>query len=114
MERTFFIFKFQGIVRNNGKKTEVRGMSLKTCLDSVFNTFYDDTTKKLFERNGLAWEPEEFTLSELTEKIGEGLAIFPVSTTQDIEEVKRYIDTGLSPVFMKARDFQAFKKVYGN
>lgn len=114
MERTFVIFKFHGIVRNNGRKTEVREMSLKTCLDSVFNTYWDDTTKRLFERNGFCFDSEEFTLSELTEKIGKGLAVFPVSTTQDIEEVKRYIDIGLSPVFMKATDFRAFKKVYGN
>ena len=114
MERTFTIFKFQGIVRNNGRKTEVREMSLADCLKRVFNTYWDDTTKKLFEHNGFCFDSEGLTLSELTEKIGKGLAVFPVSTTQNIEEVKRYIDIGLSPVFMKATDFRAFKKVYGN
>ena len=114
MERTFLIFRFQGIIQHgwNGD-SRLNKMSLKDCLDKVYNTSCDRDTERLFNNSGFSFEREELTLSELTDRIGKGLAVFPVSKLQKIEEVKSYIEIGLDPVFMRARDFQTFKKCYG-
>ena len=113
MERTFNIYRFQGVYQHKAKGLELKKMSLKTCLDKVFNTYWDNTTYKFFSHNGFSFDYDNLSLEELTEKIAEGLAVFPISINQDIEEVKRYIELGLDPVFMRARDFQTFRKCYG-
>lgn len=114
MERTFIIFRFEGTVLHLCRSDRVNKMSLKDCLDKVYNTYYDRDTEKLFKSHDLSFEREELTLSELTDKIGKGLAVFPISKLQEIEEVKRYIELGLDPVFMRVTDFRAFKRVYGD
>ena len=113
MERTFTIFRFEGTVLHLCRSDRVNKMTLKDCLDKVYNTYYDRDTEKLFNCRDYSFEHEELTLSELTDKIGKGLAIFPISKLQETEEVRRYIDMGLDPVFMKVTDFRAFKKCYG-
>ena len=114
MERTFIIFRFNGIVLHLCRSDRVNKMSLKDCLDKVYNTYYDRDTERLFKNRDFSFEREELTLSELTDKIGKGLAVFPISKLQEIEEVKRYIDLGLDPVFMRVTDFRTFKRIYGD
>lgn len=114
MERTFIIFRFEGTILHLCRSDRLNKMSLKDCLDKVYNTYYDRDTERLFKSRDLSFEREELTLSELTDKIGKGLAVFPISKLQEIEEVKRYIDLGLDPVFMRVTDFRAFKRVYGD
>ena len=113
MERTFTIFRFEGVILHLCRSDRVNKMSLKDCLDKVYNTYYDSDTERLFKVKDFSFECEELTLSELTDKIGKGLAVFPVSKLQKIEEVKRYIELGLDPVFMRVADFRAFRKCYG-
>ena len=113
MERTFIIYRFEGTILHLCRSDRVNKMSLKDCLDKVYNTYYDRDTEKFFNCHDFSFEREELTLSELTDKIGKGLAVFSVSKLQNIEEIKRYIELGLDPVFMRARDFQTFKKCYG-
>lgn len=113
MERTFIIYRFEGTILHLCRSDRVNKMSLKDCLDKVCNTYYYSDTEKFFNCPDLSFEREELTLSELTDKIGKGLAVFSVSKLQNIEEIKRYIELGLDPVFMRARDFQTFKKCYG-
>lgn len=113
MERSFIIFRFEGVILHLCRSDRVNKMSLKDCLDKVYNTYYDRDTERLFNSRDLSFEREELTLSELTDKIGKGLAVFPISKLQEIEEVRKYIDLGLDPVFMRATDFRAFKKIYG-
>ena len=114
MERTFIIYRFEGLIQQKSNGPELRKMTLKDCLDKVYNTYYDRDTERFFNCYNLSFEREELTLLELTDKIGKGLAVFPISKLQEIEEVKRYIDLGLDPVFMRVTDFRAFKKVYGD
>ena len=114
MERTFYVYNFEGLILQKCKGPELKKMSLKDCLDKVYNIYYDRDTERLFKSRDLSFEHEELTLSELTDKIGKGLAVFPISKLQEIEEVKRYIELGLDPVFMRVTDFRAFKRVYGD
>ena len=114
MERTFLIFRFEGVILHLCRSDRVKRMTLKDCLDKVYNTYYDRDTERLFKNHDFSFKREKLTLSELTEKIGKGLAVFPVSKLQKIEEVKRYIELGLDPVFMRAVDFRTFKRLYGN
>ena len=113
MERTFNTYRFKGITQYtwNGK-ARFLPLTLKECLDSVFNTSYDDTTEKLFKRRGFIFEGVELTVDQLREKIAEGLVVFSVSKTQRISEVKSYIEKGFDPVFMRASDFKTFLKAY--
>ena len=113
MERTFTIFRFEGVILHLCRSDRINKMSLKDCLKKVVDSYYTDNTKKLFEHRDLAWESEELTAEELTEKITKGLAVFPVSTMQTVEEVKSYIELGLDPVFMRVTDFRNFKMIYG-
>ena len=113
MERRFHVYRFQGLILNKTKGQELRKMSLKDCLDKVYNTYYDRDTERFFRCYNFSFVCNEYTLGELTEEIGKGLAVFPVSKLQKIEEVKRFIDLGLDPVFMRATDFRTFKRIYG-
>ena len=113
MDRSFHVYRFQGLILNKTKGPEIRQMSLKDCLDKVYNTYYDRDTERFFRCYNFSFDSEELTLEELTEKIGKGLAVFPVSKLQKIEEVKRFIDLGLDPVFMRVVDFRTFKRIYG-
>ena len=113
MERTFYVYNFEGLILQKFKGPELKKMSLKDCLDKVYNTYYDRDTERFFKCYNLSFTCSEYTIEELTEKIGKGLAVFPISKLQKIEEVKRYIDLGLDPVFMRAVDFRTFKRLYG-
>ena len=113
MKETFLIFQFQGIYINKCKGKELKKMSLADCLKSVFNTYYDSDTKRLLNCYNLAFTSQELTVEQIEMKVTEGWALFPISEKQKIEEVKKYIDLGLDPVFMKYNDFRRFRKVYG-
>ena len=113
MEKTFLIFQFQGIYINKCKGKELKKMSLADFMKHVFNTSYDSNTKRLLNCYNLAFKSHELTVEQIEAKIAEGWALFPISEKQDIEEVKRYIELGLVPVFMKYNDLRALRKVYG-
>lgn len=109
----FTVYRFEGIMELKSYGYEKKRMGLKECLDRVFITSYDVNTKQFFNRGGFIFNGESYTMEKLREKIAEGMAIFPVYEKQEIKEVKRYIDLGLDPVFMKYNDFRRFRKVYG-
>lgn len=113
MEQTFLIFEFQGIYINKCKGRELRKMSLADCLKNVFNTYYDSNTKRLCNCYNFDFIRHELTPDQINKKVSEGWALFPISEHQDIEEVKKYIELGLVPVFMKYNDLRALRKVYG-
>lgn len=113
MERTFLIFEFKGIYINKCRGRELRKMSLSDCLKRVYNTYYDSNTKRFFNCYNFDFTRHELTIDQVNEKISEGWALFPISEHQDIEEVKKYIELGLVPVFMKFNDLRALRKVYG-
>lgn len=113
MERTFLIFEFNGIILHLCTCDKVKKMSLKDCLKRVYNTYYDSNTKRFFNCYNFDFTRHELTIDQVNEKISEGWALFPISEHQDIEEVKKYIELGLVPVFMKFNDLRALRKVYG-
>lgn len=111
-EKKYCIFSFKGIIEHHCKEDVRKNMSLKTCLKEVFDTAWDKNTSQFFNRDGFVFEAELYTMETIRQKIAEGLSIFPVSEKTDIDIVRGYISLGLSPVFMKYRDFQVFKKDY--
>ena len=113
MDKTFLIYQFQGIYINKCEGRKLKKMSLADCLKNVFNTYYDSDTKRLLNCYNLAFTSQELTVEQIEIKVAEGMAIFPVYEKQDIKEVKKYIELGLDPVFMKYNDFRRFRKVYG-
>lgn len=113
MERTFLIFEFQGIYINKCNGRELKKMSLADCLKRVYNTYYDNGTKRLFNCYNLEFTRHELTVDQINKKVSEGWALFPISERQDIKEVKKYIELGLVPVFIKCNDLRALRKVYG-
>lgn len=113
MEQTFIVDEFQGIYINKCRGRELRKMSLKDCLDKVYNTYYDSDTKRLYNSYNFDFTRHELTPDQINKKVSEGWALFPISEHQDIREVKKYIELGLVPVFMKCNDLRALRKVYG-
>lgn len=91
----------------------VKEISLKSYLKDCFNYSGADI-KAFFKHKYCSFDSVEYTTEEIRQKVSEGMAIFPISETKEIKEVLNYIDIGLNPVFMKARDFQKLKKVYGD
>ena len=113
MEQTFLIFEFNGIVLHLCTCDKVKKMSLKDCLDKVYNTYYDSDTKRLCNCYNFDFIRHELTVDQINKKVSEGWALFPISEHQDIKEVKKYIELGLVPVFIKCNDLRALRKVYG-
>ena len=111
-EKKYCIYSFKGVTQYLCKGSVLKNMSLEKCLKDVFNTWYDNDTKKLFNRKEFVFEAENYTMETIRQKITEGMSIFPVSENTDISIVKNYIALGLSPVFMKGGDFRTFKKDY--
>lgn len=113
MERTFLIYSFNGIVLHLCTSDRVKKMSLADCLKNVYNTYYDNNTKRFFNSHNFDFTLHELTIDQINEKITDGWALFPISEKTDIEEVKRYIDLGLYPVFIHAKDLRTLRKALG-
>ena len=107
MGKTFIVWTFCGLYTS----CNIKEMSLGECITKyVIERF---STKEFFFNRKYAFRAKAYDAEELTAEIGKGLAVFPVSKNQNMDEVKRYIDIGLFPVFMKAGDFREFRKIYG-
>ena len=113
MERTFNVYEFNGVILHLCTCDKVRKMSLKDCLDQVYNTYYDRDTKRFFNSYNLDFIRHELTVNEINNRVAHGWALFAISEKTDINEVRNYIKLGLKPVFMKYSDLRALRKVYG-
>lgn len=111
-EKKYCIYIFKGIIEHHCKEDVRKNMSIKTCLEKVFDTVWDRNTSQFFKREGFIFEADYMTMETIRQKIAEGLSIFPIGESTDIDIVRSYVDLGLTPVFMKYRDFQGFKKDY--
>ena len=106
----FTVYIFKGT--NHSVYVKHENMPLVTYLKG--KVYLPANTKEFFNNRLIAFDSVEYTTEEIRQKVSEGMAIFPISETKEIKEVLNYIDIGLNPVFMKARDFQKLKKVYGD
>lgn len=112
-DKTFIIYSFNGIVLHLCTSDRVRKMSLADCLKNVYNTYYDTDTKRLFNSCNFDFTRHELTVDQINQKIADGWALFSISEKTDINEVRKYIDLGLYPVFMYAKDLRTLRKVLG-
>ena len=111
--KTFLVYSFNGIVLHLCTSDKVKKMSLADCFKNVYNTYYDTDTKRFFNCYNFDFTRHELTVDQINEKIAEGWALFSISEKTDIDEVKRFIDLGLYPVFMHAKDLRTLRKVLG-
>jgi len=111
--KIFLVYSFNGIVLHLYTSDRVKKMSLKECLAKVYNTYYDTDTKRFFNSYNFDFTRHELTVDQINQKIADGWALFPISEIQEIDEVKRYIDLGLYPVFIHAKDLRTLRKVLG-
>ena len=70
------------------------------------------TTKDFHSRSDTVFNADLMSLEVIKKDIAEGLAIFPINVNTDIDEVKRYLDLGLTVKFMRDKEFRRFKKDY--
>lgn len=78
----------------------------------VSKRFFDSQTIRpiIFIKNMLSFY--KYTcMAELEDMITEDkVAIFPISSIYYTDEVKRYLDLGFKPLFVKVKDFKKIKK----
>lgn len=107
MGKTFNVWKFQVLYTS----CNIKEMSLKEFFERYTGPVL--STKEFFFHKKHAFICNEYTTEGLTAEIEKGLALFPIAKNQHMDAVKRYIDMGLSPVFMRSADFREFRKIYG-
>ena len=111
--KTFLVYSFNGIVLHLCTCDKVKKMSLADCLKNVYNTYYDRDTERLFNSRNFDFTRHELTVDQINQKISDGWALFAISEKTDIDEVRRYINLGLYPVFMHAKDLKTLRKALG-
>lgn len=113
MAENYYVYNFSGLGGYvNGKWCEKKIRSLLTLLTDTKHFRIPENTKEMFNDRRLAFSCKEESLKTIFKDIAEGVAIFPINSTTDTEEVINYMKLGLRVKFMRDREFKKFKKDY--
>lgn len=111
MTERYNVYSFIGIAGYAYGQYRSKKMSLSTYLKD--KSHYDcPDTKRLFSDSMAHFDCEYMSMETLQKKVENGLSVFPINVSTDIDVVKSYLGLGLEVVFMRDRDFKQFKKDY--
>ncbi len=85
MEKTFNVWKFQGLYTS----CNIKEMSLRECFERYGAERF--STKDFFFHKNYAFICNEYTTEELTAEIEKGLALFPIAKNQYMDAVKNIL-----------------------
>lgn len=103
--KEYTIYHYKGITKGNKSYC-----SFTTGVESL--SYYSHTVKDFFEHKNTIFRSCSITLKEARKMVEEGKIFIPISSTIDSDEILKYCNIGLIPVFMKAKEYNQFKKDY--
>lgn len=107
---TVFIFKGRYKEGHFSGSDYIIKSPLKTTLENL--GYYNRNMKAFFENSKMVFEGKEVTLEDIRKEVEDGKVIIPLSSEIDKDQVLNYLNIGLYPLFMKAREYSRFKKDY--
>lgn len=108
----FTVYDFKGVPHQswNGER-RVDKMTLKECFDKVFLTVFQRNMKE-FHDCRFYYDITELSLEDIRDLVEKGYVFIPFSVNVDKDDVLAYINAGLKPLFMKAKEYITMKKEY--
>jgi hypothetical protein len=110
--KEYTIYTFEGRykeVHNSGDDWIIKS-PIKSVLENL--SFYCRDMKSFFESKGMVFYSESFDMASIRNMVENGRVIIPISSSVHRDEVLNYINIGLHPLFMKAKEYNQFKKDY--
>lgn len=109
----FTVYDFKGIhYRSWNGECRVEKMTLKKCFDVVFSSPYSQRNMKQFWDCNYCYDITELSVEDIRDLVEKGYVFIPFSVNVDKDDVFAYINAGLKPLFMKAKEYIAMKKEY--
>lgn len=102
--KTYTLWTYNGSYEGN----KVKKIPLEKAIEKIPNYFYD--TMHLKQTS--SWIRKEYTVEDIRKMVEGGKSIFPFTTMQSLDEVKRHLIVGLEVCFMSYRDYCLMKKDY--
>ena len=87
-------------------------MTLKKCLDKVFLSPYSQLNMKQFWSCNFCYDITKLSLEDIRDLVEKGYVFIPFSVNVDRDDVLAYINAGLKPLFMRAKEYITMKKEY--
>lgn len=109
--KVYDTFTFSGIWQQKLTGRELLTMSLRECLEDVYNTSFQKTMKGFFI-SSFHFDIREATAEDIRTWIEKGYIILPFSESVKRTDVLDFIKAGFKPVFMKYRDFKSLQKEF--
>ena len=115
----FNVYEFKGVLHQswNGEH-RVQKMTLKKCINEVFyvpgngSWFQGQRDMKQFWDCNYRYDITELSLDDIRDLVGKGYVFIPFSSNVDKDDVLAYINAGLKPLFMRAKEYITMKKAY--
>ncbi len=109
----FNVYKFKGVPYQswNGEH-RVDKMTLEKCLDKVFSSPYLQLNMRQFWECGYSYDITALSLEDIRDLVEKGYVFIPFSVNVDRYDVLCYINIGLKPLFMRAKEYITMKKAY--
>ena len=109
----FNVYEFKGVFyRDRNGEYYTEKMTLKKCLDKVFSSPYSQLNMKQFWEGGYSYDITALSLEDIRDLVEKGYVLIPFSVNVDRYDVLNYINTGLKPLFMRAKEYITMKKAY--
>lgn len=110
--KDYTIFIYQGRYKygHNSGTDYIIKTPLKSVLENL--SFCFRSAKSFFEDSDMVFDSKTVTLSEVRKMVEAGTVIIPISSGIDRDEILNYMEIGLTPVFMKVKAYNQFKKDY--
>lgn len=109
----FAVYDFKGVpyqTLNEGRR--VHKMTLKECFNKVFSAPYSQRNMKQFCDCHFYYERTLLSVEDIRDLVGKGYVFIPFSKNVDKDDVLAYINAGLKPLFMRAKEYITMKKAY--
>lgn len=103
-EKTYTLWTYNGSW--NGSK--IKKIPLEKAIERIPSYCYD--TMHLKQTS--IWTCREYTVEDIRKMVEGGKSIFPFTTKQSLDEVRRHSSIGLEVCFMSYRDYYLMKKDY--
>lgn len=107
--KDYLIYAYKGRCKAGDAENVIKTPIKKTLEDL---SYYGRDIKSFFENKTMVFYSERFNMKEIRNMVEAGRVIIPISSTVDKEEVLNYINIGLHPLFMRAKEYNQFKKDY--
>lgn len=102
--KTYTLWTYNGSCEHN----RINKIPLQKAIEKIPNYSYDTMHLKQYS----SWIRKEYTVEDIRKMVEGGKSIFPFTTMQSLDEVRRHLIIGLEVYFMSYRDFCLMKKEY--